>query len=143
MKSIFYFFLFSLVLVFLSSCTPAYQIKYSLNCSEIEKVNMANMLYHESLSHENDGVVESTMMCVGKLKMRHQSHDCSQVRNRLNELTSNGKTERIRYKALLTTMILDNPSYFCDDVVKIYSFDDQEFYNMVSAKVNRELLGLK
>ena len=60
------------------------------------------------LTHENQGVVESTIKVVVQIKIKYPNADYSDVIDELNDLIMEGSNKNIRLKALIATDYLTN-----------------------------------
>ncbi len=68
--------------------------------------------YSACLSSEIDGVVESALAHVIKMKMAWPDQSFPRVENAVRKLSVNGRTMASRYRAQLSSMVLDNIQTF-------------------------------
>ena len=80
-----------------------------------------------SLNHEIDGVVESAIREVTLVKMVQPGSASDAIRVKLESLAASGRTPAIRVKALLGSMVYENPDWFREEGGTEYTTDDEVF----------------
>ena len=68
--------------------------------------------YYKALNSNNSGMVESAIVNLIKLKMYAPDLDYQDTIKKMNELTENGQTDIIKYKAFIGQLYLENPERF-------------------------------
>ncbi len=68
--------------------------------------------YAACLKSETDGVVESALAHVIKMKLVFPDQAFPKVENAVRKLSTDGRTMAIRYRAQLSSMVLDNVQTF-------------------------------
>lgn len=129
--------------IILSSCTASLNNSTKMDSYQENQIEQLKDLYSSSLDHELNSVVESAMMCICKLKLKYPESDFSELISKTKDLAINGKSACIRYKALMTTILLENPDLVNADYDVVCGYDDYQFYNLVSANINKELIRLQ
>lgn len=93
--------------ILVSSNVAPVRVLYKSNGKRIEKALVA---YQRILNHPVSAIVESAMFNLLVLKIDYPELEYKQVLKKLDELSLNGKTSVIRYKAHLTSEFIKNPS---------------------------------
>jgi len=75
-------------------------------------LNAALPNYYKALNSNNTGMVESAIENLIILKMVAPELDFQDAINKMNELTENGRTDVIKYKAFIGHLYLENPERF-------------------------------
>lgn len=68
--------------------------------------------YLSGLNHFNQGVVESAVINVMKMKVYYPNEDYSKIIKKLNQLTVEGLTKQIRIRAYVVNSYLNHPERF-------------------------------
>ena len=112
-----------------------YKFDYKSN-----KVNCCVANYELCLKHENDGVVESSLVNVIKFKYRRPDADYDCIMKQLKQLSQNHENKRISQKAELVLQILQNSELVMAIGDNFYADIDQ-FLNAIilSSKFEHEL----
>ena len=95
--------------------------------------------YMACLASENEGVVESAIAHVIRMKMVLQNETFCDLRSAINSLAVTGSSPSIRYRAYLASLILDNPSWFAEECVKDYK-NPTEMYTALANRLDKTLL---
>lgn len=93
-----------------------------------------------ALGSTNDGVVESAIAHVARLKMQVPSASMERVKAALGCLSVNGRTAGIRYRAYLAGLVFDDPGLFAKDAMQNFA-GSEEFFTALSGRLQNELLG--
>ncbi len=96
--------------------------------------------YALALKSSNDGVVESAIAFSAYLRISSPALDLQEIRKSISDLSENGRTPVIRYKAYLATVVFDGPEVFESSLGGRYNDSDQ-FFTAVASQVHRTLLG--
>ena len=89
----------------------------------------------------NAGVIESTLMLVGQMKMRYPDCDMEGLQRLVEQLASAGPSDRIRYKAYLTAALCGDTEWFSADP-KIMAAPSGQYFSAVAERLNMKFLGL-
>jgi hypothetical protein len=95
--------------------------------------------YVFALGSTNDGVVESAIAHVARIKLEVPSASMERVKAALGCLSVNGKTAGIRYRAYLAGLVFDDPKLFAQDAAKEFA-TSEEFFTALSGRLQTELL---
>jgi len=68
--------------------------------------------YSNALNSNNDGVIESAIENLVKLKIHAPDLDFSKVTKRLDQLTEQGNTREIKYKSFIAYLYLEDAERF-------------------------------
>ena len=77
---------------------------------KVAKASVPN--YYKALNSDNHGVVESAIENLVKLKLFAPDLDYSKVAEKLDQLTEDGQTIQIKYKAFVANLYLESPEKF-------------------------------
>jgi len=78
----------------------------------MERIQKAYCCYENSLNHPINGVVESAIINIMKMKLVCPDLDYRDLTKRLEKLSFEGNTKSIRYKAYIATNFLKHPERF-------------------------------
>ncbi len=112
----------------------------ALSSHSEEYIQNAAEHYTALLSSDNDGVVESALGFLTYIRMGDQERDLVEARMIISKLSKSGRTQVIRYKAYLSTMVFESPALFAEGVAATPN-EGGAFFNDIAAKVQRTLLG--
>ena len=116
---------------------PAYGTVYSYEPSYLRR---AALNYAVALQSDCDGVVESAIAHTTLLRMVAQQLDMGKIHSILVNLSEQGRTPAIRYKAYLATAVFDDPARFENTARRMYE-DCDDFFAVVASQVHKTLLG--
>ena len=68
--------------------------------------------YYKALNSDNHGMIESAIENLVKLKLFAPDLDYSKVAEKLDQLTEDGQTIQIKYKAFVANLYLESPEKF-------------------------------
>ncbi len=68
--------------------------------------------YYKALNSGNDGMIESAIENLVKLKIMAPDLDYSKAAEKLEQLTEDGETDQIQYKAFIASLYLQHPERF-------------------------------
>ena len=80
--------------------------------SPVNKIDRALLAYEQALDHTNNGVVESAIINIMKLKLIYPNQDYSGLTKKLNKLCFKNRTKTVRYKAYIAANYLQHPERF-------------------------------
>jgi hypothetical protein len=113
------------------SCTAAHQ---HINLSQVERS------YALCLKSPIDGVVESALAHITRLKLCRPEVGFGRIADILPELAREGRTPAIRYKAYIASMVYDMPGLFApEQAVEFRTAED--LYAALSNRLQSSLLG--
>lgn len=115
---------------------------YFSSLASYQRANLPTLRknYKACLGSENDGVVESAIAHVVRMKMYFKAEDFSDLKGAIDWLAVSGRTPGIRYKAYLASLVLDNPSWFKDECCKEYE-GTEEMFTALSKRLQQTLIG--
>jgi hypothetical protein len=116
-------------------------VVYSLNDKKLERAIEA---YQRGLNHSMPAIVESSMFNLLVLKIDYPDTDFTSALKKLDDLCVYGKTSAVRYKALVTTEFIKNPTLFLDvDAIEFSQYIDVEkadhFYLALSKVLQNQI----
>ena len=79
---------------------------------KIQQLEKGTANYLQALHQRNDGLVESAMINLIKMKNRYPDLDYSQIIDQLRYLVKHGSTPSLRFLAYFTGLYLDDPETF-------------------------------
>ncbi len=108
--------------------------------SNSSKMENGKKNYIMGLRSSNQGLVESAMMQVAKIKMLHPDANIEEIKDVIDNLSIKGNAPSVRYKAYLASNVCDNPTWFAK---KGYNSDEDvdEFFVSVAAQLQARVLG--
>ena len=68
--------------------------------------------YYKALNSDNQGLIESAIVNVVKLKMYSPGLDYTKIQDKLNELMETGPTDVVKYKAFIAALYIEHPERF-------------------------------
>ena len=92
-----------------------------------------------ALDSDNNGVVESAIAHVARLKIEVPSARMERVKAVLGNLSVNGRTVGIRYRAYLAGLVFDDPALFAEAGVRNFDTSEQ-FFTALSGRLQNALL---
>ena len=78
--------------------------------NKVAKAALPN--YYKAINSDNHGVIESAIENLVKLKLYAPDLDYSKVAEKLGQLTEDGQTIQIKYKAFVANLYLESPEKF-------------------------------
>ena len=96
--------------------------------------------YIEGLRSDNNGVVESAIAQVIKMKMVMPEEEFTGLKAEFGRLSVGGRTAQMRYKAYLAGLVLDNVSIFTRECGREYE-TPEALFSAISNRLQSELLG--
>ena len=103
-------------------------------------MHMLQKGYVRCFAAENDGVVESAIAQVVRMRLARPDAPMKDIRAALAQLSQAARTPAIRYKAYLAELAFDCPAMFVD--VRDENFESYEqFYASLTSRVQSELIG--
>ena len=108
--------------------------------SNSSKMESGKKNYMMGLRSSNQGLVESAMMQVAKIKMIVPAARFEDVKNVIDSLSIYGDTPSVRYKAYLASNVCENPAWFAGKAYSGYQYNE-EFFAAVAAQLQERILG--
>ena len=93
--------------------------------------------YAASLGHHNEGVVESAIFQVLKLKQAYPEMAMPQIRDQLSGLALHGASQAIRYKAFIALAWMDQPEAL--RAIDLPAGDADAAFRQMADELEREL----
>ena len=75
----------------------------------IQQLEKGTANYLRALQQQNDGLVESAMINLLRMKSRYPDLDYNPIISQLRYLSRNGSTQSLRFLAYFTSLYLDDP----------------------------------
>lgn len=105
---------------------------------DAQKVEKAYQSYLQSLNHPNNGVVESAIINIMKLKLVYPDLDYAKLTKKLETLAFEGDNKSIRYKAYIAANFLKHPARF--DWIKPGTYEElNQFFTEYETKLEKQL----
>ncbi len=104
------------------------------------KIEVAAKHYFHSLDSENEGIIISALAQIGRMKLYFPEENFTELEKKIEDLSINGPTTNIRYRAFLVSNLFHNPATFAS----IYdaTFEDSDaLFTALSDRLNTTLLG--
>jgi hypothetical protein len=95
--------------------------------------------YAISLSFDNNGLVESALAIVTMIKLDAPSDEFSRIKDEIDELTVDGATPVIRFKAYLADAVFANPAMFKEEASHRYD-DPDALFSAIAGRLTKTLL---
>lgn len=135
--------LFILAGIFLLNCSTQIANVPGRRLTHDKEMATIRANYLNGLQHPNLGVVESSMMNVVKMKLVYPQEKCDKIQQKLSQIAMQGQNERLRYKAFLSGMCLQNPDCISKEIDFYSIHDDSVFYNLISREIANYLVSYK
>lgn len=107
--------------------------------SNIEKAKASYLMALERT--ENAPIVESAIFHVVKLKQQFPAEEFDAIKDKLKELSLEGETETIRFKAYVAQVFISNKSLLNEVERQDYK-DGEAFFAMLNQKLQDSLLSV-
>jgi hypothetical protein len=108
--------------------------------SEVPRsVKLAPKNYQVALQSKIEAVVESAIFYSVKFKLFYEDQNCEVLENELKNLSVNGKSESIRFKAFLAGYYLNTPEMLTK-IDKINYKDSNLFFQMLADTLQAKIL---
>jgi hypothetical protein len=122
--------------------TPKSEQTYFSSLDSYRHANLTVLCrnFRACLDSQNDGVVESAIAHIIRMKMYLKSEDFTDLKSAIDWLSVAGRTPAIRYKAYLASLVLDNPNWFKDECCKEYS-GAEEMFTTLAKRLQQTLIG--
>jgi hypothetical protein len=104
------------------------------------EVGKIERIYLTALADKNDGVVESALAHLTRLKLYRPCETCEDLQQKLHSLAVTGRTPAIRLRAYLTDLVIDSPELFAREQRADYR-DPEEMFTALSVRLQTSLLG--
>ena len=96
--------------------------------------------YLGCLGSENEGVVESGLAHLGRMKLYYLDRPFPEAEQALTALLTTGRTPEIRYRAYLVETLFASPSAFRTEASAEYRTPD-ELFTAIAARLQQTMLG--
>jgi hypothetical protein len=104
------------------------------------RLDLARKSYAQCLQSANDGVVESGLAHVVRMKLYVPAGDYDEIRDIINGLAVNGRTPAIRYRAYLAALVFDDPWLFTREAGRDYE-SGAEMFLALAQRLDETLIG--
>lgn len=104
------------------------------------KLGSVEKSYVAALQSENDGVVESALAHVTRMKLCLPARDFPALEAVIADLVKSGRTPAIRYRAYLAALVFDGPELFKEEQATEFR-TPEELYAAISHRLQASLLG--
>jgi len=104
-------------------------------------INKSVKCYLECLKSTNEGVVQSGLAHVGRLKLYFPEYRSDMLQKEIRSLSTGGATFNIRYRAYLLCSLFDNPALFAKESRQEFG-DPDELFTALAGRLQQSLLGL-
>jgi len=88
--------------------------------------------YCASLRSENEGVVESALAHLVRMKLFVPELNCPEVPLAIRMVAVSGETPKVRHRAYLASLVFDSPAIFKAEGKQLYSGPDDLFSTIAS-----------
>ena len=102
------------------------------------RLEMGKKNYLMGVRSGNQGLVESAMMQVAKIKIAYPAFDITEIKSVLDSLSINAKIPSVRYRAYLASNVCDNPTWFAKENSDA---DVNDFFVSVESQLQGRILG--
>jgi hypothetical protein len=117
---------------------PAYFSGYASH--QQTNLDRAVTRYLECLESPNDGVVESGLAHIGRMKLYYPERRFPEIEKTVGLLATYGRTPALRYRAYLIGTLFTNPSAFSTEARSDFRSPD-ELFSAIAMKLQQTLLG--
>ena len=108
--------------------------------STAKKIEAAGKNYVVGMRSGNQGLTESSMMQIAKIKIRYPRADFADAKRIIDSLAVNSTSPSTRYKAYLASNVCDDPKWFAKKDHAAYA-DNDEFFSSVWSHMQERALG--
>ena len=108
--------------------------------STTKNIEAAGKNYVIGMRSGNQGLAESSLMQIAKIKMRYPRADFADAKHVIDSLAVNSTSPSVRYKAYLTSNVCDDPKWFAMKDHAAYA-DNDEFFSSVWSHMQERALG--
>ena len=105
-----------------------------------DRLVKAEQNYLACLASNNAGLIESAMAQIVRFKLLFPDRELKSLRQRLEEISINGPTASIKYKAYLAGSVLDNPALMAT-VLGVETMTSEELFSAIAGRLRITLLG--
>ena len=105
-------------------------------------VNRLEKYMVSSLEQSTDGVVEDALREITRVKLAQPEAGAKRVMQKIRDLSTDGKTPAIRYKAMLSLLVFENPPLFAE--LKMREFRSaEEMFDAIADSLKSSVLAGK
>jgi len=109
--------------------------------TERARIDYAKKNIAYGLRSENNGVVESVLILVAKLKMSHPPENIANLLSIVDSLSTSGESGVLRYKAYIISNICADPAWFAEEDLLHMPTPDQ-FFVAAARRLENKMLGI-
>ncbi len=121
-----------------SASAQAYFPKYEKYCQA--NLDRAAKVYAISLDSPTEGIVLSTLAHIGRIKLYFPDLRFPELEKKVTELSINGQTAGIRYRAFLVMNVFVTPAIFRNDSFAQYN-DGEALFSALAQRLDSTMLG--
>jgi hypothetical protein len=104
-----------------------------------QRIKLGTMNYAVGLESDNDGLVESCIKMIAKMKLQVPTADVTDLQETLDEMSVSHPSPTVRYKAYIASSICSDPAWF----TQMQDADnDSEFFIHAANRLQEKLFGL-
>lgn len=130
-----------IAILLIAGTTGAAQPGYFSSLEKHKKSNLqkAACVYAADLKSDNEGVVESALAHVVRMKLFVPELNCPDLQMGIRLVAVTGETPQIRHRAYLASLVFDAPSLFSQEAARVYENPD-ELFSTLAARTNIALM---
>lgn len=118
--------------------------KYFSDYNSHSRTNLdrAVKYYLVSLESDNEGVIESGLAHLARMKMYFPERVFGRLEEKVTEIATAGPTPRVRYEAYLVSMLLRSPETFRAESRREYE-GPEALFTAIAERMNSSILGAR
>ncbi|HUL43316.1 MAG TPA: hypothetical protein VLY03_03055 [Bacteroidota bacterium] len=122
---------------YLNAQEPYFSDSRSYQSANLDKVSKR---FLECLSSTNEGVLESALAHIGRMKLYRPEYRNSALEAKVELLANENPSSKIRYRAYLVSNVLKSPSSFSGIAQMDFAGAD-ELYSAIAGRLEQTMLG--
>jgi hypothetical protein len=129
-------------LLLTAAAATAQEPRYFSDYSAHQRTDIDRAVTHfsASIQSDNEGVVESGLAHIGRLKLYYPDRQFPELEASVRMLATDGRTPAIRYRAYLVASLMDAPALFAPESTGNYATPD-ELFGALASRLQQTLLG--
>jgi hypothetical protein len=108
-------------------------------CYRTANLDRGEKNFEANLKSSNEGVLESSLALIGRIKLYYPERAMTGIEKEIYQLSINGPSDRIRYKAYLVYNVFTNPAMFASEAKTDFSNSDEMFTALAKRLQNNYL----
>lgn len=105
-----------------------------------QKVEFAKKNLSKAITSNNEGLVESGIKMIAKMKLRVPEANTEELQEQLDELSVEHPSATVRYKAYIASSICADPEWFAQSI-SVVNADEDEFFIKAGTRLQQKLFG--